>query len=1214
MGRPEKAIDPLDGPVQRLAYELRKLREETGSPAYRAMARRAGFSAAALSKAAAGERPPSLPVLLAYVRACGGDEEEWQQRWERVNEEIVAQPRPAEEDGEPPYRGLARFEPGDAELFFGRDEMTGQLEEMARRHRVSAVVGASGSGKSSLLRAGLIPRLRRPDQEATQIPAAVRVLTPGAHPMGHADRLKPADGPGDTWLLVDQFEELFTLCDEADERESFLDQLLAARKADSRLRVILAVRADFFGRCAEHHALAAALNDATLLVGPLNSEGLRAAIVRPAGTRGLQVEGELTDRILEEVADEPGALPLMSHALMETWRRRRGRTLTMQAYEAAGGLHGAIAHTAEDAYHQLTADQASLARHILLRLIAPGNGTEDTHRPTPRAEFTMVDDDTGADIDAVFDRLARARLLALDDGRVFLAHEKLITAWPRLHNWVNEERDRLRLHRQLTHDATTWHELDRDPGTLYRGTRLAQTEETFTGPSHEALNPLEAAYLRASVTARLRSARRRRIAVLAFALTTVFALLTAGIAVERADTSEELRRIAVSRELAGQAMDLAADQPEAALLTALAGYRQAGTEKARSALISTYAAYRGNRLGGHTGAVTTAAFAPDGRTFATAGEDHTIKLWGSSHRPLATLVGHVGTINSLAFALGGRLLVTASDDGTVRLWDLATHRAKATLTGQKGAVGTVAVSPNGRMLATAGSDAAVRLWIVSSHGVKAEATLRQTGGAVNALAFSTDGRTLAAGGEDRKTRLWDVTARRQTATVTGHSDAVNTVAFSPDGQTLATSSDDGTAKLWTASGSRLKTTLAARAAATPALAFTPNSKTVVTAGPAGGVSVWDARSGRKTAQLPSGAGRVVALRPDGRTVAVVDADASATTKLWDLRTGKRIPAVLFPPGEGGFSGIALRPGSAAVAAVGYGKVSTWDTRRGRYIGSFPLNDAPLAQGFSPDGRVFATSADSKAKLWSYPDGKHLATLDSRHTTVTDLDVSPDGRTLATAGYDGTVRLWNLTTRRTRAVLTGHSDSVQAVAFSPDGTTLASAGDDRTVRLWDVATGRRKATLTGHTSPLFALDFSPDGKTLAAAGVGRTIRLWNVTTHGTTATFTNYAPEVTSLHFSPDGKSLATAGRDRAIHLWNVATHRTTATLTNYSSQVPNDPSSPSPDLVFAPGGHTLISTADSTIRLWDLNPDHIAASVCRQSKADHWEKLLRALPTEPSCP
>ncbi|WSW57034.1 hypothetical protein OG962_00415 [Streptomyces platensis] len=210
-------------------------------------------------------------------------------------------------------------------------------------------------------------------------------------------------GPGETWLLVDQFEELFTLCTDDEERGAFLNRLLTARDESSALRVVLTVRADFFGRCADHRELAAALGDATLLVGPMGTHQLRAAIVRPAAARGLIIERDLTARIIEEVEGEPGALPLMAHALMETWRHRRGRTLTTQVYEAAGGLHGAIARTAEDTYHRLTPTQATLARRILLRLIASGDGTQGTHRPTTYSEFETIGPDT------VLQHLAAAR-------------------------------------------------------------------------------------------------------------------------------------------------------------------------------------------------------------------------------------------------------------------------------------------------------------------------------------------------------------------------------------------------------------------------------------------------------------------------------------------------------------------------------------------------------------------------------------------------------------------------------------------------------------------------------------------------------------------------------------------------------------------------------------------------------------------------------------
>jgi hypothetical protein len=282
--------------------------------------------------------------VLAYVKACGGDPEEWEERWLQAAAAVAAEPR-TEEDAEPPYRGLARFEPGDADLFFGRDELTDRLLELTHSLRFTAVFGPSGSGKSSLLRAGLIPCLRSPEATGPR-PTSVRILTPGEHPLCvHDRRLIPKDADGDTWLIIDQFEELYTLCTDGAERNQFIDRILAATDPASRLRVVIAVRADFLGRCAEHPALTAALQDGTVLAGPMSRDELRQAITKPAQAAGMIVERELTARILDEVEDEPGALPLMSHALLETWRRRKGRALTLEAYQAVGGLNGAIAHT-----------------------------------------------------------------------------------------------------------------------------------------------------------------------------------------------------------------------------------------------------------------------------------------------------------------------------------------------------------------------------------------------------------------------------------------------------------------------------------------------------------------------------------------------------------------------------------------------------------------------------------------------------------------------------------------------------------------------------------------------------------------------------------------------------------------------------------------------------------------------------------------------------
>ncbi|WP_306935033.1 nSTAND1 domain-containing NTPase [Streptomyces phaeochromogenes] len=492
-GRREVPVDPSAGPVQRFALELRKLRTEAGGIIYRALAEEVGYGVTTLSQAAAGEQLPTLPVVLAYVRACGGEVTWWEARWRQAVEESAgAGAEEGDAGAESPYRGLTRFETGDSGRFFGREQLTADLVDLLRRQRFAAVFGPSGSGKSSLLRAGLIPFLQHSQEDGLR-PAAIRILTPGEHPAHtHAHLLTPAtsDSGVDTFVVVDQFEEVFTLCHDADERARFIDQLLTARRPESRLRVLLAVRGDFYGRCAEHRHLADALRDANVLAGGMSPAELRDAVVKPAKAAGLTVERALTARLVKEVADAPGGLPLLSHVLLETWRRRRSKTLTLAGYEAAGCLDGAIAKTAEEVYGRFTEDQAVTARRVLLRLIAPGDGTPDTRRPAQRAEL----DTTGRpDTAPVLEALVRARLLTLDGDMVELAHEALITGWPRLHGWIQDNRERLRAHRKLSEAAHAWQELGREAGALYRGSRLVTAQEHFGAAHRGDLTALEEA-------------------------------------------------------------------------------------------------------------------------------------------------------------------------------------------------------------------------------------------------------------------------------------------------------------------------------------------------------------------------------------------------------------------------------------------------------------------------------------------------------------------------------------------------------------------------------------------------------------------------------------------------------------------------------------------------------------------------------------------------
>ncbi|MFD8379725.1 hypothetical protein ACFV2X_14475 [Streptomyces sp. NPDC059679] len=1211
MGRKESPLDPSAGPVQRFAYELRKLRSEAGGPTYRAMAQRVPYSLTTLSRAAAGDQLPSLPVTLAYVEACGGDSADriaWEARWREAAEETTGLPA-EEDDATPPYRGLARFEPGDHERFFGREQLVADLLELVRESRFAAVFGPSGSGKSSLLRAGLIPALRDGTAAPLPRPSVIRVLTPGDRPLRtHADALAPKLGPngdddGDTWLVIDQFEEVFTLCQDPAERAGFIERLLSAQDEDSRLRVVIGVRADFFGRCAEHRELTAALRGATLLVGTMGRAELREAIVKPAAAEGLIVERALTARVVEEVVDEPGGLPLMSHALLETWRRRRSRALTVEAYEAAGGVHGAIALTAERVYGELSERQAEAARRIMLRLITPGEGAQDTRRPVDREELGL-DSGSGsgdaADTALVLERLVRSRLVTLDEGTVDLAHEALITAWPRLRGWIDEDRQRLRTHRKLTEAARTWEELGRDPGALYRGARLVEAREAFEEPDDSAeLTAVERDFLAASRAAGTRERRRVRTFVGAVAVLVALALVAGVVAWQQNRAGEQRRAEAVSRRIASVAQNMRYADPVTAMRLSVAAWNISHTVEARAALLGAMAQREQDTFtasGG--GADDDAMLSGDGRTLVTSGMNGELRGWDvPTHRRISSVKMSNETAIVSAVSPDGRQVVTFGDDG-LRLRDRASGRPIGPRLDTEDEDGDAYFGASGRTVVVVDGHW-LRLWDIRHRRI----LFQRSSESMQVPGLSADDRRVALCSDQDDLEVWDVREHRRIRTLPAvvsrpvcdpDADVDSEFTLTPDGQRLLIATAKGIRGWELASGKEL-----------PGISHSGLSDLTVSrdgrllaATDDQEILMWRLDSpGKPVYRHPLAGRRISGLKLDAdhgviryQEGDIVMSDAVRTLHLGNATAPgwgpKRDGAALFSPDasliaevrtSGERERIELRPtgGGASVAAA----LPSADCRTTAQPGHRGQYCLPL-MAFSADGRTFAYGFGERNAADGRPRAERVAVWDVRKGRRTaDLVLTPkdeDG-----SGADP-------------LALTEDGSGADSIALTPDGkTVLAYRHNPETLELWGIRS-RTKVTrwpdgsgemVSSGSGNLWTGGF-PDSSALAVRPDGRMV----TTASGQRFTLPSGRPQrptrsqdpVYALAYRPDGEQLARGTDSGQVTLWDGSAERRLGVVAGTLTGEGRESAEPVKALAYSPDGKILAVAGDKgTLRLWD---------------------------------
>ncbi len=1078
-----------------------------------------------------------------------------------------------------PFKGLASFDVADSEFFFGRERAIADLVARLTSATSVGIVGASGSGKSSLVRAGVLPAL-----SAGALPGSERwrvaLMRPGPEPCTELQRVLGGQAlpsaldrlrPGERLLLaVDQLEEVFTACGDDEDGALFLATLAeAAADRDRRAVLVVALRADFYGRLAAYPRFAELLSRNHVLLGPMERDELARAIELPAKRAGLQVEHRLVDALVADVADEPGALPFLSTMLLELWRLRETNVLRLETYRAAGGVRGAIARLAEQVYQQLSESERRLARTMLLRLAA-GEGSSAVRRRVPLDEFDFERDEARR----VLAALTEARLLTISDGVVEVSHEALLREWPRLREWLEEDRDGRRLHQDLIERAREWHERGRDRGDVYRGVRLASALEWASAHDQE-LNETERQFLAVSRQASQRALRRLRAAAVALAALLTLAVVGGVVALVQRHAAQREARTALANQLGAQA--LVEPRIDRALLLALEALKLNDSRQTRGALLTTL--LRGPAI--------------PRRTF-------TLPL---GTRPLR-----------ISVSSDGATLAASDNSGQIHFFDTRTRReSRAPLTDAMGYLPPVYSADGEQMLTIAAGEPPRGLQLLDAATLQRLRLLpfdrnwfSKEGGAVTPFGLSRNGNTaffaydlvINEANDEGAAYLdvWDAPSGRRKSRPLGSVD-VTGARIVRNGSRLVTVTRTEIATWDTR-------TLRRVSAVHPDLELggyadvSASGRTVAAELRGSGALVFiDAQTGRlirARGGSDHGLGLTIRFAPDDRIVATSHDDG--TVIIWNPATGRPIEKLV---GHGGSSvGAAFSPDGAALYSSSLdGAIFEWGIGGERRFGqrfhygprARSLPDVPQTPplAVAPDGSQFAVRVGrSRLALYSLPALQRRAVITAAPTAgpMTAVAWSPDGDRIALATRDGSVQLWDPGKRPRLIHRLEGLDAVQALSFAPDEPLVAAVDHQRAsgkargrLATWRTDTGEAssRVDLPGEGR---SIAFSPDGDTIAVGlDDGQVLVIDAATRHLARSLHPTGAPNV-ALTFAPDGM-LLTGSWAGAVQRWDAASGEEIGRATLVSAGPVGSASFGLDDDLFATTG-----LADGRAKLWMASP------------------------------